>query len=343
MATAASIRRQIESALADRIPSALTPRPRVIRPVWPTGVSTVDELLGGGLPVGALTEMAGPECSGRTSLALSFVAACTRAGRVCAWVDVSDTLSPESAAAAGIRLDRLLWVRCGVSPKAEPVQRRSFHLPAQCFTPPVPIKGLYPGGWGAHPRTEANGLAGAIGDLLDASALSPRCAEPQRRAKPEREEIPRVSLSQAEALAHKPQLRKPWPRMEQAMRATDLLLQTGGFAVVVLDMASLAPETALRVPLATWFRYRAAAERTQASVVLLTQSPCAKSSAGLLLRMEKAAEVGDESTVFTGLECSIEVVRERFSAPEKVIPLRKPPVRANIAAWQARSAWAGAR
>ena len=343
MVTAASIRRQIESALADRIPSALTPRPRVIRPVWPTGVSTVDELLGGGLPVGALTEMAGPECSGRTSLALSFVAACTRAGRVCAWVDVSDTLSPESAAAAGIRLDRLLWVRCGVLPKVEPVQRRSFHLPAQCFTPPVPIKGLYPGGWGAHPRTEANGLAGAIGDLLDASALSPRCAEPQRRAKPEREEIPRVSLSQAEALAHKPQLRKPWLRMEQAMRATDLLLQTGGFAVVVFDMASLAPETALRVPLATWFRYRAAAERTQASVVLLTQSPCAKSSAGLLLRMEKAAEVGDESTVFTGLECSIEVVRERFSAPEKVIPLRKPPVRANIAAWQARSAWAGAR
>jgi hypothetical protein len=287
--------------------------------------------------------MAGPECSGRTSLALSFVAACTNAGRVCAWVDVSDTLSPESAAAAGIRLDRLLWVRCGVSPKKEPVQRPSFHLPAQCFAPPVPIKGLYPGGWGAHPRTEANGLAGAIGDLFDASAFGPRCAEPQRRTKPEREEGQRASLPQAEVTVRKLQLRKPWPRMEQAMRATDLLLQTGGFAVVVLDMASLTPETALRVPLATWFRYRAAAERTQTSVVLLTQSACAKSSAGLLLRMDKAAEAGGESTVFTGLECNIEVARERFKAQERVVPLRKPPVRANIAAWQARSAWAGAR
>jgi recombination protein RecA len=343
MPSAATIRREIESSLADRIPSALTPRPHVIRPLWSTGLSALDELLGGGLPVGALTEMAGPECSGRTTLALSFVATCTRAGRVCAWVDVSDTLAPESAAAAGIRLDRLLWVRCGVSPKAEPVQRPSFHLPAQCFAPPVPIKGLYPGGWGAHPRTEANGLAGAIGDLLDASALGPRCAEPQPRVKPEKEEIPRVSLPHAEASARKLQLRKPWSRMEQAMRATDLLLQTGGFAVVVLDMASLTPETALRVPLATWFRYRAAAERTQASVVLLTQSACAKSSAGLVLRMEKATEIGGESSVFAGLSCNIEVARERFKTPEKVVPLRKPPVRANVAAWQTHSTWAGAR
>jgi hypothetical protein len=42
MATAATIRRQIESALADRIPSALTPQPRTVRPVWPTGVAAVE-------------------------------------------------------------------------------------------------------------------------------------------------------------------------------------------------------------------------------------------------------------------------------------------------------------
>lgn len=343
MTTAATIRREIESNLAHRIPAALTLRPHVIRPVWPTGVSAVDELLGGGLPVGALTEMVGPECSGRTSLALSYVAACTRAGRFCAWIDVSDTLSPESAAAAGIRLERLLWVRCGVSPKADPVQRQSFHLPAQCFTPPVPIKGLYPGGWGAHPRTEANGLAGAVNELLHTAAITPRCAEPQRRMSLPREQVPHIAIPQEQAPARKPQERKPWPRMEQAMRATDLLLQTGGFAVVVLDMASLAPESALRVPLATWFRYRAAAERTQASVILLSQSACAKSSADLVLRMEKAAGVGNESTVFTGLECNMEVARERFKTEAKVVPLRKPPVRAHSASWQLRNAWAGVR
>ncbi|MFZ1009655.1 MAG: hypothetical protein WAN65_22645 [Candidatus Sulfotelmatobacter sp.] len=45
--------------------------------------------------------MVGPECSGRTSLALSFVGRMTGADKVCAWVDVSDNLDPESAAAAG--------------------------------------------------------------------------------------------------------------------------------------------------------------------------------------------------------------------------------------------------
>ena len=59
--------------------------------------------------------------------------------------------------------------------------------------------------------------------------------------------------------------------MEQALRVTDLLLQAGGFGAIVLDMGSLAPEHVTRIPLATWFRYRAAAERTQASVLLLTQ------------------------------------------------------------------------
>lgn len=343
MATASAIRLQIESALADRIPAALTPQPRVARPVWTTGVESVDALLSGGLPVGAITEVAGPECSGRTSVALSFVAACTRTGRVCAWVDVSDSLSPEAAAAAGVHLNQLLWVRCGVMSQTAPQSKRTFQLPAEYLAAAMPKKGLHGGGCGGHPRGEVKGLAGAVGALLDPAAIAPRCAEPQRRAKYETPEIPRVSMPQAETPMRKPQPRKPWPRMEQAMRATDLLLQTGGFAVLVLDMAGLSPEAAQRVPLATWFRYRAAAERTQASVVLLTQTSCAKSSAGLVLRMEQAEALQEEPTVFTGLSCRIELARERFQPAAKVVPLRKPPMRESAASWQARSTWAGAR
>ncbi len=55
--------------------------------------------------------------------------------------------------------------------------------------------------------------------------------------------------------------RKSWSRLEQGLRVTDLLLQAGGFSCIVLDMGSLNAEYALRVPLATWFRFRAAAER----------------------------------------------------------------------------------
>ena len=116
MPTASHLRAQIEATLAKRIPSALTPMARVPYPVAPTGIPEIDLLLHGGFPVGALSEVVGPECSGRTSLALTFVAGMTQAGKVCAWVDVSDALHPESAAAMGVDLSRLLWVRCGASP-----------------------------------------------------------------------------------------------------------------------------------------------------------------------------------------------------------------------------------
>src|ERR1039458_5701870 len=152
MAPAFALRSQIEAALADRIPSALTPAPRVIRPVMATGVGAVDEALGGGLPVGALTEMIGAECSGRTALALSFVAQVMRAEKVCAWVDASDALSPESAAACGADLARLLWVRCGVArlvserPVLPEGKEGGFSVPGKYFVPPPVTKGLHGGG-----------------------------------------------------------------------------------------------------------------------------------------------------------------------------------------------------
>ncbi len=59
MSAASAIRLQIESALAARIPAALSPAPRVVRPVASTGIEALDEVLHGGLPIGALTELVG--------------------------------------------------------------------------------------------------------------------------------------------------------------------------------------------------------------------------------------------------------------------------------------------
>jgi protein ImuB len=61
-------------------------------------------------------------------------------------------------------------------------------------------------------------------------------------------------------------------------------------------MGGIAPEHASRVALSIWFRYRAAAEQTQASILLLTQHPCAKSSAELLLRLQPGSARRDEIT-----------------------------------------------
>src|SRR3981081_2684989 len=346
MPSSTELRRQIEAALADRIPSALTPVPRLLRPVASTGIPAVDELLEGGLPLGAITEMVGPECSGRTSLAMSFLSQITQAGRVCAWVVVSTGLDPESAAATGVDLSRLLWVRCGVPPSTNTrsTSMDGFALPEKYLIPPPIKKGLHGGGFGPHPRNEVKGLSDAVSGFLRPEVTAPRCAEPQRRRIPEREvfepNTPRRLLPQRKPVVSG----KPWSRIEQALRVTDLLLQAGGFSAIVLDMGSIAPEYASRVPLATWFRYRAAAEKSQASILLLTQHACAKSSAGLVLRLQPGNVLHEEKTVFTGVEYRVEAGRERFQPTStNAIPLRKPPQRATAASWQSRTAWAGAR
>ena len=66
---------------------------------------------GGGLPRGQLSEMAGPRSSGRTTLLLQMLAAATRRGEITALVDTFDRLDLASVVAAGVDLDRLLWIR----------------------------------------------------------------------------------------------------------------------------------------------------------------------------------------------------------------------------------------
>lgn len=345
MPSSSTIRLQIEAALAHRIPSALTPVPRSMRPVAPTGIASVDALLEGGLPIGAITEMTGPACSGRTSLALSFLASIVRAGNVAAWIDVSDAWDPESAASAGVELSRVLWVRCGADakPVREPL-RQKFQLHEKYFVPAPVKKGLHGGGFGPHPRTEVKGLSGAVRELFSPAALAPRCAESQRRSTPVKEAIAPVTPQPTPLGTFRARPGKPWGRIEQALRVVDLLLQAGGFAAIVLDMACVAPEHASRVPLATWFRYRAAAERTRTSMLLLTQHPCAKSSGELQLRFEPATPRMDETTVFTGMDYRVAIERRRFTEPAtNVVPMRKPPRRENEASWPSHASWADRR
>ena len=59
--------------------------------------------------------------------------------------------------------------------------------------------------------------------------------------------------------------------MEQVLKVTDLLLQGGGFGMVVLDMGDIPPESLRRVPLTSWFRFRRAVEPT-ATVLLLVEA-----------------------------------------------------------------------
>jgi recombination protein RecA len=131
MSSANALRLQIEHKLADRFPAALTPVHRTVQETAAIGIPEIDRLLEGGLPVGAISEITGPASSGRTCLALSFVAQRTNAGQVCAWIDVGNALDPESVAAGGVNLRRLLWVRCpGVQAKGKQRSRPNPALSA---------------------------------------------------------------------------------------------------------------------------------------------------------------------------------------------------------------------
>jgi len=70
-------------------------------------------LLPAGLARGAITEIAGARSSGRTSAMLHILAQATARGEICAVVDTDDQFHPASAAASGVRLSSLVWVRCG--------------------------------------------------------------------------------------------------------------------------------------------------------------------------------------------------------------------------------------
>jgi hypothetical protein len=105
MATSsAQLREQIQSTLSARCEAAFFLKKREEESL-PSAV--------GEIPRGALTEIAGPVSSGRTSLLYSLLASASSGQEFCALLDAEDTFDPESAAAAGVRLSQVLWVRCG--------------------------------------------------------------------------------------------------------------------------------------------------------------------------------------------------------------------------------------
>ncbi len=86
-------------------PSASLPPPG-----W--GARGIDGLMGA-FPPGQLSEIVGPWSSGGSSLFLALIARVTTSGGKTAVVDGTDAFDPFSAAAAGVDLSGVLWVKCG--------------------------------------------------------------------------------------------------------------------------------------------------------------------------------------------------------------------------------------
>jgi hypothetical protein len=228
---------------------AVRPAPEMVS----SGIAAMDALTGG-LPRGCLTEICGPASSGRTTLLLAALAAATQRGECCVLVDASDALDPQSAAAAGVELDRLLWVRCGENSSEK--------------------------------------------------------------------------------------------SLEQLLRATDLLLESGGFGLITLDLGDLPPQAARRIPLTTWFRFRRAVEHTPTVLLAVERQSIAGSCSSLLIKLgliklgDRAGKHSADSKfqtpthaqLLTGLEITAELVRSRMD---------RKPVRSAEITFASKTAWAG--
>jgi recA bacterial DNA recombination protein len=83
-------------------------------------------------------------------------------------------------------------------------------------------------------------------------------------------------------------------RMAQALKVTDLLVQSGGFGLIAIDLGDLPYGASRRIPLASWFRFRRAVENTPTVLLVVSQAPCARTCASLLLKLEKSSAVSGQ-------------------------------------------------
>ena len=80
-------------------------------------------------------------------------------------------------------------------------------------------------------------------------------------------------------------------KIEQAFKAADLLLQSGGFGLVMLDLADIPSKAVRRIISSWWFRFRRAIENTPTVMVVISQASCVGSRASQILELKKEKEV----------------------------------------------------
>jgi hypothetical protein len=90
-----------------------SPLPQFETPALPALPVPALPLLQSGFARGEISEITGARSSGKTTALFHVLAQATARGEVCAWIDTDDNFHPASAAAAGVKLTQLLWIRCG--------------------------------------------------------------------------------------------------------------------------------------------------------------------------------------------------------------------------------------
>jgi len=78
--------------------------------------------------------------------------------------------------------------------------------------------------------------------------------------------------------------------VEHAFKATDLLLQGGGFGLVLLDLGDVAGKDARRIISSWWYRFRRTVEKTPTVLVVIAADSCVRSCASLALELSRETD-----------------------------------------------------
>ncbi len=201
----------------------------------------LNDLLGGGIPRGRISEIVGPRSSGKSSIAASFIASATRRGETVAVVDLENAFDPLTMAAAGIDLNRVLWT--------------AFH----------PDGGI-----------------------------------PCRRLASQIDRVARVRGEQSPLVAWK-----------NAVKAAEMILEAGGFGLLVLDFGGYARS----IPQSAALRLARLAERSGTSVLVLAPHRMCGTFAALGLALSRSSALFDNSGQPDQRERSGNKASARFDPP----------------------------
>jgi hypothetical protein len=193
-------------------------------------------------------------------------------------------------------------------------------------TPGIPATDGLTGGLPRGGITEICGPSGSGRTSLLMSALASRTAAAEACAFIDGRDAFDPYSAEATGVQLKQLLWVRCREIDQALRATDLVLHAGGFGLVVLDLGDVPPEIVRYVPLNVWFRFRRAVEHTPTILLVLEQEPHAKTCASLVLRMETEAARWSQATpdhqnvcdpharLFAGSLLRAELIRSRVQS-----------------------------
>ena len=220
--------------------------------VAPFAMETVNRGLRGGLPRGQMSELHGPVSSGRTSLGWAALAAATARGEWVALIDTFDRFDPEPAAAAGVELSRLLWVR------GQAVSRTSGVLDPAWIPGERSVQGP--------------------GTLLERT-------------------------------------------LDRAIKAFNLVAQSGVCTMVVLDLIDAPPQALTRIPRSTWLRLQRVVEGTEVALLLLAAMPIARSAGGLSIATGAGSAITSEATASAVLDSRLPIADSRLPVADSQLPV----------------------